>query len=254
MQKTVSLKQQQQQFASHIRDPENHAAPNNIEDRRMAVYRELFFNNVLGFISNSFPVLKSIFSDEQWLEINRDFFIHHSCHTPLFAEISQEFIHYLQHERKENNSDPIFMLELAHYEWVEMAVLISDADKDQPIADPNGDLLAQHPVLSPVMQNLSYQFPVHTISLDNQPAEISNELTHLVVYRNRQDEVHFLQINAITQQLIETLKQNDSITGLDSVRMIAEELQHPQPEVIIEAGTNLLYELRQKDIILGTAV
>ena len=79
-------------------------------------------------------------------------------------------------------------------------------------------------------------------------------MTHLVVYRNRQDEVHFLEINAVTQQLIEILKQNPQATGLDAVRMIAEALQHPDPDAITEAGKNLLYDLRHKDIIIGTAV
>lgn len=254
MQKMADFKQHQQQFASHIRDPRNNPAPDGIEDRRMAIYRELFFNNVEGFLGNTFPVLKSIINEEQWLSMARDFFSTHSCDTPLFSEISQEFIAYLQNEREPQHWDPPFLLELAHYEWVEMAVAISDEDNKLPVADPNGDLLTGHPLLSPVMRNLSYQFPVHTISPENQPQEPPAEMTHLVVFRNRQDEVHFLEINAVTQQLIEILKQNPQVSGLDSVRMIAETLQHPDPDVITEAGKNLLYNLRHKDVIIGTAV
>ena len=250
----TDFKQQQQQFASHIRDPLNHPIPEGIEDRRMAIYRELFFNNIEGFLSNTFPVLKSIIGPENWLVIARDFFSSHSCETPLFSEISQEFIDYLQNEREQQPSDPPFMLELAHYEWIEMAVSISDEDQDMRAADPNGDLLGKHPLLSPVMRNLSYQYPVHQISPEFQPQEAPADMTHLVVFRNRQDEVHFLEINAVTQQLIEILKQNPQATGLDAVRMIAEVLQHPDPDVIIEAGKNLLYDLRHKDVIIGTAV
>ncbi len=250
----ADFKQHQQQFVAHIRNPHSNPAPEGIEDRRMAIYRELFFNNVEGFLSNTFPVLKSIISQENWLAMARDFFSRHSCETPLFSEISQEFIDYLQNERESQPHDPPFMLELAHYEWIEMAVAISDEDQDLPAADPNGDLLKQCPLLSPVMRNLSYQFPVHKISPDFQPRELPGEMTHLVVFRNRQDEVRFLEINAVTQQLIEILKQNPNATGLDAVRMIAEALQHPDPDVIITAGEKLLYDLRHKDIIIGTAV
>ena len=248
----TDFRQQQQQFAAHIRNPETTPAPDNIEPRRMKIYQELFFNNVNGFLGNTFPVLKSILNEEHWTEMTRDFFSTHECSTPLFAEISQEFLLYLQHERKPHENDPVFMLELAHYEWVEMAVAISDGDQNAIATDPNGDLLSSCPVLSPVMQNLSYQFPVHTISPEYQPTEAPAEMTHLVVYRNRQDEVQFLQINIAIQQLIETLKHNPQSTGLDVVTMIAETMNHPNPEIVIEAGKKLLYELRQKHVVIGT--
>ena len=248
-----SFREHQKQFAAHIRDPQTVPAPDNIEARRLKVYQDLFFNNVNGFLGNTFPVLKSILSEEHWLEMARDFFVTHECSTPLFSEISQEFLAYLQNERKPDDNDPPFMLELAHYEWVEMAVAISDEDREPIAIDPNGDLLTGRPVLSPVMHNLSYRFPVHTISPDNQPQQAPEELTHLVVYRDRQFEVQFLQINAAIQQLIETLKQNPQSTGLDVVTMIAEAMNHPNPDVVIEAGKELLYTLRQKHVVIGTA-
>ena len=249
----TSFREQQQQFAAHIRNPETAPAPDNIESRRLKIYRELFFNNVNGFLGNTFPVLKSILSDAHWTAMARDFFATHECSTPLFAEISQEFLAYLQNERQPHADDPPFMLELAHYEWIEMAIAISDDDRQTISVDPNGDLLTGRPVLSPVMQNLSYQYPVHTISPENQPSQPPAEITHLVVYRNRQDEVQFLQINAAIQQLIETLKQNPQSSGLDVVTMIAEAMDHPNPEVVIEAGKGLLYDLRQKNVVIGTA-
>jgi hypothetical protein len=249
----IDFKQQQQLFAAHIRNPETTPAPGNIEPRRLKIYQELFFNNVNGFLGNTFPVLRSILSEEHWIKMARDFFSTHECSTPLFAEISQEFLAYLQYERKPHADDPSFMLELAHYEWIEMAIAISDDDQHDTTIDPNGDLLASRPILSPVMQNLSYHYPVHRIGPDFQPSEPPEEMTHLVVYRNRQDEVQFLQINTAIQQLIETLKHNPRSTGLDVITMIAESINHPDPEVVIEAGKTLLYNLRQKHVVIGTA-
>lgn len=242
----------QQQFASYIRDPKSNPAPEGIEERRLNIYRELFFNNVAGFLSNTFPVLKSIVGEKYWSEIARDFYASHACTSPLFSEIPQEFISYLQDERQAHPDDPAFMLELAHYEWIEMAVAISNEDDTMPAVDPNGDLMTSHPVLSPVMHNLSYRFPVHRISIDYQPLQAGDDLTHLVVFRNRQDEVNFLEINEVTQHLIEILKQNPDATGLDAVTMITEALQHPQPDMVKQAGKDLLYELRHKDVIIGT--
>ena len=42
----------QTRFAGHIRDPRQVAAPDGIEDRRMAIYRDLFFNNIRNRIAD----------------------------------------------------------------------------------------------------------------------------------------------------------------------------------------------------------
>ena len=88
----------------------------------MAIYSELFFNNIEGFIASAFPVLKSLYDEDDWLVLVRKFFIEHNCKTPYFLEISQEFIEYLSHQYQMTKKDPIFMLELAHYEWVELDI------------------------------------------------------------------------------------------------------------------------------------
>ncbi len=243
--------QTQYRFTAHIRDPEGNPRPPDVEDRRMAIYRELVYNNLEGFLADNFPVLRRILSDERWHAMVRDFFIRHRARTPLFTEIAQEFIAYLQDER-EVGDDPPFMLELAHYEWVELALDFSQDDENMPPADPNGDLFEGVPVLSPLAWNLSYRFAVHRIGPDYQPVEPAPQPTHLVVYRDRRDQIQFLEINAVTQRLIELLKENPDHTGHYALRRIAEELNHPQPEVVIQAGRDLLRQLRERDILIGT--
>ena len=244
---------QQYRFAAHIRAPQSNPAPADVEVRRMAVYRELFYNNVESLLASGFPVIREILPDQHWHTLVQDFFDRHRCKTPLFLEIAQEFIEFLQQERPKTEGDPAFLLELAHYEWTELALTISDADKDPlPPIDPNGDLMSGIPVLSPLAWNLAYRYPVHRIGPDFQPQEPSGELTHLVVYRGRDDEVGFLEINAVTQRLIEILKDNAGQSGLEALERIAEELRHPDSAVVVEGGRQILYQLRSLNILLGT--
>ena len=77
----------QYEFTAHIRDPENNSIPHGIEDRRMQIYRELLYNNIEGFIADAFPVIRKIYSDENWHEMVRDFLSSHQCQTPYFLEI-----------------------------------------------------------------------------------------------------------------------------------------------------------------------
>jgi hypothetical protein len=74
----------QTSFAAHIRNPDAVAAPEGIEDRRMGIYRDLFFNNIRNFLASNFPVLRTLYSDQGWEQLSRDFYASFRCHTPLF--------------------------------------------------------------------------------------------------------------------------------------------------------------------------
>jgi hypothetical protein len=247
-----AFKKHQYEFTAHIRDPEKNAAPGGIEDRRMGIYRELLYNNIEGFISSGFPVLRKIYSDKNWHSMVRDFFARHQSHSPYFLEISQEFIDYLENERKPQDEDPAGLIELAHYEWVEMALHVSDETVNMSRINANGDLLTQRPVFSPVAWPLVYQFPVHTMGPDKLPEEAPEQATYLVVYRNRNDQVRFLEINPVTARLISLLQENEFYTGLDAIERIIEEMNHPSPDVVKQGGLVALQELQQYGIVLGT--
>ena len=112
----MTLEQVTRQLTSYIRDPESVGLPEGFEARRLNIYRDLFYKNIEGFISSGFPVLRSLFEDDVWRDIVRDFMIQHRCHAPYFLEISQEFLLYLQNSRVRRAEDPAFMQKLAHYE------------------------------------------------------------------------------------------------------------------------------------------
>jgi len=248
-----SFQDWQYAFTSHIRDPENVSVPEGIEARRIKIYSDLFYNNVEGFISSGFPVLRSLYSKEDWHVLVRDYFKNHKNHTPYFLELSQEFLAYLQNEREAHDNDFPFMLELAHYEWVELALSIDETEADMSAIDSTGNLLEGHPVMSPLAWPLSYNYEVHKISEDYIPEQASEQPTHLVSYRDNEDEVRFMEINAVTARLLFLLNENESLTGYTALQQIAEELQHPDIDTVVAGGLSTLNELHQRGIILGTA-
>ncbi len=249
----AAFARQQLAFAAHIRDPAHQPCPTDVEPRRMAIYRDLFFNNVSSLLKANFPVLHRLLLPEHWQALIRGFLVGHRCATPLFLEIAQEFIDYLGNERGPDPNDPPFLLELAHYEWVELALRISETDPDPRLADPNGDLMTGVPMVSPLAWNLSYRFPVHRIGPEFQPTSPGEQPTHLLVYRNRKDDVEFMEINAVTQRLLQLLQGDPAPTGGEAVQTIAQELQHPNPAQVINAGKTLLQDLRARDVLLGTS-
>jgi hypothetical protein len=248
------FKRVQYQFSAHLRDPDANAAPAGVEDRRMAIYRNLFYNNIEGFLTSGFPVLRKLYSDTHWHAMARDFFAHHQSHTPYFLEISQEFVKYLQEERKPRSEDPPFLTELAHYEWVELALSISQEEPDWRAIDPQGDLLQGRPVRSPLAWLLSYQYPVHKIGPEFRPETPGEQRTYLLVYRDPQDKLGFMELNPVTARLVALLEALPERTGRELLDQIAQELQHPQPEQVIQGGAQTLTRLYRIGAVLGTRI
>ncbi len=238
-------------FARHLRDPDHAPAPDDIEDRRMQIYRELFYRNVESFIANSFPVLRKISADDHWHAMLRDYFARHRAHTPLFPKMPQEFLQYLQTERDAADDYP-FMAELAHYEWVELALSLDTREIDMAGLEEHGDLLAGVPVLSPLAWPLVYQFAVHRISPDYLPIQTEKQPVYLIIYRDREDEIGFMELNPVAARLVELIQQDKMETGRELLSRIAEELHHPNTELVIDGGLDTLKAMHGKDIVLGT--
>lgn len=243
----------QYRFAAHVRDPAHVPAPPDIEDRRMQIYRELFFNSTSSLLASTFPVLRKILGAAGWEKLIRDFYAHHISHTPLFPEVPQELLAWLREERQPQPDDLPFLLELAHYEWVELAISIQEDPAPDTTINPAGDLLAERPVVSPLAWSLAYDFPVHRISPDFQPRMPGESPTFLIVYRTVQDEVAFMEINPVTARLMALLEEaGPAHNGRALLLQIVAELQHPQPEAVVQAGLAALTDMRERGIVLGT--
>jgi len=233
-------------FAAHIRDPKAHPRPAGVEARRMKIYNELLFNNVESFLLACFPVLRKMLGARKWAKLVRTFFATHRSRTPYFRQIPDEFIQFLQNEWTPPEGYPPFTLALAHYEWIELVLSVSNRSADRPF-NATGNLTAGVPLLNPVLASLRYDWPVHRIAPRRkvQPAE-----TWLLVFRDTDDTVQFSEINAFTARLL-TLLEPGTLTGRTALEQFAAESRHPDPAMILQAGGALLDDLRARGAILG---
>lgn len=243
----------QRELTDFLRKPDERPGPAGIEARRLTIYRDLIYNNIEDFLATGFPVLHSLYDDDAWARLVRDFLASHLCQSPYFSEIGEEFLAYLQIERSAGADDPPFLLELAHYEWVELALDIAPEDVNEIAVDIEGDLLTQRPLVSPLAWPLAYRFPVHHIGAEYQPQAPGDNPTYLVVYRNREDSVQFMEVNAITHRLLQLLQDEATASGADALTQLAGEINHPDPAALTQFGLGLLTELKDASIILGTS-
>lgn len=247
------LRAQQLEFAAHLRDPARNPAPPDLEDRRMAIYRDLFFNSLESLLSSGFPVIRTLRGDAWWRGLVRDFYREHCAHTPLFPEVAREFIRYLEARQQRETDDPPFLLELAHYEWIELALGLEDETSIPDDVDAAGDLLDGVPVPSPFAWPLAYQYPVHQIRTELQPDAPPAQPTFLLVLRTAALEIRFKEIDLLGFRLLQAINDNDAgATGREILAALAAEAGLADPADFITNGGGLLRQLHEREAILGT--
>ena len=96
---------------------------------------------------------------------------------------------------------------------------------------------------------LQYDYPVHKISkrfLPTQP-----EATYLLVFRDAENKVQFIELNAVTFRLLQ-LTENEAMTGRQALAKLASEINHSDLLAIIEYGLDILQGLKAQGAIIGS--
>ena len=243
----LEFQRYQLEFTAHIRNPSANKKPAQVDDARMAVYREIVFNNILNSVTTCFPVCVQVLGKSDWEKLVRQFFAKHQATTPIFREIPQQFLQFL------NTAGhlPAYFQQLAHYEWVELAV---NTKNTMPLDPPlnlskNTDLLNEKPILAPAHMLLEYDYAVHKISKRNK-TKIA-EKTYLLVFRNSEFKVKFIELNSTTYQLLRLLKENNML-GKQALVRLAEDIKHPDADAVIQFGAEILRDLAKQGVIIGS--
>ena len=90
------LREQQFTMARHLRDPERHAPPPGIEERRLRVYRELFFNAIESLLGEQFSGDPRNPGRCRMEDAGARVLRQASRRTPLFPQVAGEFVDYLE--------------------------------------------------------------------------------------------------------------------------------------------------------------
>ncbi|MDZ5843686.1 DUF2063 domain-containing protein [Stenotrophomonas maltophilia] len=237
------LRAQQHAFTAHLRDPDTVAAPAGMEPRRVAVYQRLLFNNLLGLLSNGFPVCVRLLGEPGWSALVRSYFATHRCRSPLFTELAAEFVQWLQAQPQLPHPA---LAELAHYEWVETALYQLQAEP-LPVAgaiDPRVVALQRSPLAWPLL----YQWPVHRLGADDAPRTAPAEPTGLLVRRDADGEVRFASLSPLAVHLLARIGERPGADGNTYLRQLA--LAHGLEEhALDEAGATLLQQFLQAGVI-----
>lgn len=240
----------QAQFTAHLRQPLRHAKPSHTQASGMAIYREIVFRNFHASVSACFPVLHSILGKRRFRQLVRTCFYSQTFNSPLFHEIPAEFVRFLQTDPAVE-SLPGYTSQLAHYEWLELAVARQVCTEPQTSAEC---LVTEASALAPLCLRLPcahrllhYDYPVHRLS--RKQSRLPAESTYLLIYRTPAYEVRFMQINAMTYQLLQALNTHPSST-LSHLQRLCTDFPHIPADAVIQFGLATLYQLYQQQALV----
>ena len=238
----------QKQFLAHLRDPVNQPIPNGFTHHGIQIYVDLLYTNFKESLARCFPVTRELIGEESWQRLVKSFIAEHSCQSPYYRQLPEQFISYLS-TKQTGELEPPYLLELAHFEWLELALTIAESD---PIIKPNtfNDWLLSRPLFAPVFAIFHYQYPVQLINIHFRPTKPSEQPTHILGFRDKDDVVQFIELQPATSRLLEILYSTDC-TVLEAVNHIAVALDLPNTSVIFSFVIETMDHLMQQGAIYG---
>lgn len=247
MNPTPAFQQQQRQFLNYLRQPQADLLPAGFAPERLAVYVDLLYNKFDESLTACFPVIHRILSPAGWRSLLSDFIAEHRCITPYYRRIPDEFVQYLQHERKRDHDLP-FLIELAHFEWIELQLSIAESEPVTQKQLSDAELLNYVPVFTPVIQLLHYRWPVQDIAPNFLPSEPPTGATHILGFRDSDDQVRFMALNPATAKLI--LLLNNGLTGQQALQAMRGDLSNAQFLELTQFGQRILSDLHSQGAII----
>ncbi|WP_347986130.1 putative DNA-binding domain-containing protein [Methylomonas sp. AM2-LC] len=245
----AEFKREQQQFLAHLRNPNCAALPAGYDAERSNIYRELLNNRFNDSLQRCFPVTHSLLGESAWQHLLKAFIAEHRCQSPLYRQLPDEFIGFLQ-------TKPIqpYLFELAHFEWVELVLAIAEADTVNIETETAAlDWQVASPIFAPVFVILHYDYPVHCIDANYQFTHPSTEPIHILGFRDRDENVQFIECQQATCRLLEILHKSGG-TLVSAIAQIAQELEQSDPAVLLSYGIDTLNNLIQQGAILGATI
>lgn len=222
-------------------------APHGVTESRFQVYRRLVYNNVRGFIDPCYPIASALMGEESWNRLSKAFFAEGKHHSPLFKDIPQAFLDWVE----TRDDIPEWLHDLMHYEWLELAAyqhtgeVLVETQQEISNIDPE-DIEV---ILNPTLHFGLYPRPVHQFAPNTEIPPSTGEWFGVAVYRNTEHSVAFSALNATTLQLLQDLQHNPSLHK--ACQSLCERMPNTDVPSLVPHVIDLLAQLHADQIVLG---
>lgn len=251
----------QKQWALWLRNPDGASPPANVSNRRLQVYNRLVRNNIESFVERGFPVLAEVLSQQQWQSLLQAFIEKHHSKSPLFANIGDEFVNFLETFTRSQASAisyPGFTYQLACYERMEVEAYHAQMSCIPPVV---AQAECTSWCVNPSLQWRDFNYPVHTIQPQLIPNTPLPQPIFIAVYRvdcfdeNKQlsSTVKFMQLNPVTMLLIDLLQRQPGLSITDMAVRLSEQLPQYSVQQLEQGLLTTIPDLYQRAMLFPFA-
>lgn len=174
---------------------------------RLHHYKRLIYNIIDDAIESAYPIARSILSDQQWGEMIGDFVTEHNCQHPQLFRMPEEVIEFAIEKDYATKFNLPHLIDVLQFEWAEVEIH-SMKDEIIPEIKPLNDLLNSTLQFSPYCQLLALEYPVHQLNKIDVPNAKGEYF--MLVYREENGTVQYLELTALTHYLLVQLSSGES--------------------------------------------
>ena len=218
-----------------------------VREDRLHHYRRLIYNIIDDAIASAYPIARKQFDDVQWEEMMNEFIIEHPCANNQLFRMPGEFIEFaLSKEYAKKYAIP-FLIDLLLFEWAEVEVHTMP-DISFPALETKVHLTNDVLYLNPYIKLLNLNYPIHLLK---QQDVLKEENCYMLVYREENGTVQYMQLSTILFSIISAITEH-KLSIIDLLHGELESLNEQQRTEILEGISNSFEDLQNKGVVLGT--
>lgn len=248
---SAHFKDVQRQITRYLREPKKSPLPQGADARRMNHYVRQFRGKLTRSLRQSLPVLISALGEEEFHSLLNEYVRLPRESLTGTATLAESFLHYVKSESDSRGLSSLAR-DLADHRLKIESLFNSNAQISEDGVDREGDLLSGVPVLSELAEILSYRWPVHAIRADKLPTEAPESPTWLIIYRDRQFQEGYLELNR--QAAAIAMRIRDNAAGRTGAQLLDDadaDIPGFAQGLSRQAGSEILQSLRKRDIVTG---
>ncbi len=214
---------------------------------RVQHYRRLIYNIADDTLRTAYPLTYNLLEEQKWYELVDDFFSHHKCQSYKVWEMPLELYEYVSRNKHNLHGRYPFINELLWFEWLEVKLFMMEDIAPEEYSTV-GDYVKDVPVFNPEYTIEKFEYPVHKKNAKHITSEDVNTY-YVLMYRDKEGKVQFLDISTFFAWLIETIHNNNvSVEDLSETAAVTFNIDVND---VAKHGRHFLQALHTKGFLLG---
>ena len=227
--------------------PEAAALLAAVPPERLLVYRHLIRRTLHDVLVDFLPRVRGRRGDDRFAADADAWIAEHGPRSRLLRDLPGEFVAWIAARWSADPSIPPWLADLARHELLELEIAAAPAS---PAVPPRPFTLDARLAFEASARLVRHAFAVHELPDALGPDDVPrHEHTALLVYRDREHTVRFLQLSPLAEALVDALLQ--AATVEDAIRRAVAATGEPLSDDTLARVSALLADLAERGALLG---